>query len=1385
MNPSSIIAYITEGMSPLHLRLRSKLVAALAAEIPDWEAATGVAEPLTVEQAIHFLLASLTGQQARLSALRTLRDDFNGRYNRSYDENEQREHIIAFCRELGASQRDLEEDRRALDRWFGHDGLMDRFRKRFAETERQICFVLDRLGVVAARGIAEAGIGEARFFWQRIAIENEVVPLLVHDGDNRVCEAAFRCLATVIRRLPAEGRKESVSGSTLQFVYRCALESGQNVWLQSVALDLLACLSLPSLEAALRKRFGEPSSMSDDIFVRRRAVAIIGEVLPDVPSLANLLPMVMADPAEYVRQAIPQAVRHYPEFLECIAMRDHSSKVRAAAVLAVLPRQGDCTLAPGGAELLSRVMEADDDPFVLRVCLKVAGDGSEVLAGKGDEAAVNAWCEALLPSIGRLHQQSFPLSVRRWAAQAKERLWCVADHGRRELRDGLAREITSTREGRWRTLPAELTASHDESTVARVVALLCQEGFGCELSHRGGRYRIVKGNRFRFSWWRLIHELRTPAPDKRQAFRHTVGRHFFGDIRTPSAIMAEVSPTKVPGEPLLMAEEGGWRPYLPLPDEFLSALQGILPRGVAKIVTSEGVTEITPPRSPVKRIRAALVLTLRFDRFGRLRNWYPGGLTPPTEYLDAMARLGFTVRFSPHTGSNEPVDQSVSRFFPLAIPLLDLDFMARATDYFHSVYENSLEDLGIFALILLALFLGERLLLTRTSRRARRNIPLVIGGWGTRGKSGTERLKAALFTANGFGVVSKTTGCEAMLLHAFPFDALREMFIFRPYDKATIWEQHNVMELAERLDTEVLLWECMGLNPAYVNILQQCWMRDDIATITNTFPDHEDIQGPAGINIPRVMTEFIPKGSTLITSEEQMLPILEDAARRSGTGITSVGWLEAGLLTRDVLQRFPYEEHPYNVALVLSLADRLGFDRDFALKEMAERVVPDIGVLKAYPMAKLRTRRLQFINGMSANDRYGCLENWRRMELDLMHPDDEPGTWVTTVVNNRADRVARSKVFAQILVDDISADRHFLIGTNLYGLMGYLDRALDERLAGLSLWPDTGDSVAPTPLAILRDTAHRHRIPTEQRHLEARIRAMLGANSDGAGAPVTLMAGIGVAELREQLAEAGFPYVEQIIRHFEQDRKELDEYRRLAERLDGAVEGERQTLDQQFRELARRWLKNRIVVIEDHHATGEQLINRICDETPPHFTNRIMGLQNIKGTGLDFVYRWQAWDHCHAACTDIFSENPAQASRALADLAEFQGYGFLCEEHVRETVEAARHLAVAQSEQFQAELSIIVSNLDIAMGEIAACLNATRKRNLMTRIIDVIEAFLDAGDSIRRRKTADRIYRDLVNERISRQRAAVELQALVRRQKGGWLGDQLLRLKQYLKGADQ
>jgi len=79
-------------------------------------------------------------------------------------------------------------------------------------------------------------------------------------------------------------------------------------------------------------------------------------------------------------------------------------------------------------------------------------------------------------------------------------------------------------------------------------------------------------------------------------------------------------------------------------------------------------------------------------------------------------------------------------------------------------------------------------------------------------------------------------------------------------------------------------------------------------------------------------------------------------------------------------------------------------------------------------------------------------------------------------------------------------------------------------------------------------------------------------------------------------------------------------------------------------------------------------VRLIANQTPPGLYNRIMGMQNIKGTGLDFVYRWQAWEAVARACDQALDGDPAVATRGLAMLGSFQEYGILSDDKVRRTV---------------------------------------------------------------------------------------------------------------------
>lgn len=1351
-------ALLNEGLRPHEVRLEQRHVATLAAGWPGWLDRQDVRHAHRVELlAVRYVQSHIARIAQEIAVLREGQGNFTRRYSIADSDEDRRRIILDYAQELGASRAQLRGDAKAFRRWFGADAMQDRARIRIAEAERMLGFCLRSMGRMGERFLDK--VSDHASGWNALAFEDMILPLLAWEGDTRVRADAFQALARALQSVPPALAMRAISDTTTAHIYRAALDKRLDVWIQREALTLLASIAQDRFADVVEQRLTDRGD-GDDLFVRRHAIDLVGTSAWLKPKQDRLFGLALNDPSPFVRQGLAHALvyaddRVVRKYWPVLGLADTVVQVRAAA-LVQLPRlvlrkslYRDVVIWIGSA------FQYERDMYGMRVALKMLEDGALALESDGQRR----WVKSLLPPVEQLHTSSPMLAVRRWAAETRERLLCLIDPESKELAQRLAVVAKDCTPGGARHMPR---MTDDVDRLGRVLACLSQRDYGMGLERTQRGWRAWRGHRFGFRMWRFLHEWKHPSPDKRQAFKHTVGRTFRGTIRAPSAILSELAQTKVPGEPLHMASEAGSRPYLPLVDELISLLDESPSDGPLRLYTAEGVTEIVAPDSLAKRFAMQAALTRQFEKFASARNWAEGSAAHPATYLRMISELGFQVRFRPYPGTW--ADSAVTRFFPAMGAVSLPEWHSRLENYFFSPYDNTLFDLSIFIGVAIAGFIGHHIWVNRRMRKARNGIPLVIGGWGTRGKSGTERLKAALFNAQGYSVVSKTTGCEAMFLYSPAQGELREMFLFRPYDKATIWEQYNVVRLAKRLGCEVFLWECMALTPAFVRLLQRAWMRDDYSTLTNTFPDHEDLQGPAGINIPQVMTEFIPQGRTLLTSEEQMRPILQTAADALGTELKGVGWMESGMIAPDILARFPYQEHPDNIALVAALGAEMGIGYDYALKAMADRVVPDLGVLKTFPAANVSARRLEFSNGMSANERYGCLGNWKRLGFGDHDPQGKPGICISTVVNNRADRIARSRVFAGVLTQDIRADFHVLIGSNLDGLRGYLRESWEAYAQGLTLWPQHGgDGGAAAALAML---AREHRVVHGVEHVAARLGVML----EGIGAPATLVAHSGDSRaLADALSPLGLAHADEVVRFHQRDVDMLEEYVRLEQRCRHAGNQADVELDRAFREQMWRWFERRIVVVENYYATGDAVIAAIRDATPPGFHNRIMGMQNIKGTGLDFVYRWLAWDTCHRACNDLRSRDTMQQRRGLTSLAGFREFGLLTEAEVAATLEAVRDTPFGQQERVRAELATIASSLATAMQEVRAGINTTRSNGWTERIIDAIEAFLDAGDAVRRRKMSDRIYEDLATRRISESRAALELQALTRRQKGGWL----------------
>jgi hypothetical protein len=359
-----------------------------------------------------------------------------------------------------------------------------------------------------------------------------------------------------------------------------------------------------------------------------------------------------------------------------------------------------------------------------------------------------------------------------------------------------------------------------------------------------------------------------------------------------------------------------------------------------------------------------------------------------------------------------------------------------------------------------------------------------------------------------------------------------------------------------------------------------------------------------------------------------------------------------------------------------------------------------------------------------------------------------------------------------MLVNDLSADRHFLIGGNLNGLQGYIRDAWKEKASHLSLWADPRHPDADTALETLKQQAEHMRLPFTPELIQAHLRVMLSALPQIPNVDALMTDWDRPDDLEARLKPFDLGEVgTALLTTHRRELRVLEDYQRFAEQIRLVRREQTAALDQRFRDLVQQWFQSKFVVVEDYYASGEQILDRIAKETPPGFLNRIMGLQNIKGTGLDFVYRWQAWQACHDATRPLEVDHLPLTSQCVAPLAGFLDFGLLCNEHVRSVVARIKNSTLPHPPQVLEELDRVLERLESAMDTIQQKTQSsgTKRGSWFSTAVLQVEEFLDPGDAVRRRRKADRIYEDLVNERISRDRAVAELQILAHRQKGGWL----------------
>ena len=358
--------------------------------------------------------------------------------------------------------------------------------------------------------------------------------------------------------------------------------------------------------------------------------------------------------------------------------------------------------------------------------------------------------------------------------------------------------------------------------------------------------------------------------------------------------------------------------------------------------------------------------------------------------------------------------------------------------------------LGALALVLVI----SGLLEFRSHQLVLSNIPVRIHVNGTRGKSSVTRLIAAGLRAGGKRTFAKTTGTAPRVIDAEGIDR-----IIHRLRSPSIGEQVRLLKYFSAEKPDVVVMECMAVQPQYQWISEHQMVKSDIGVITNARPDHLDEMGPTDVDVVRSLCNSVPIDGTLITAEEKYKNILEEVAEQNGSEFLHS---DEGSITDSELNKFSYIEHPQNIAIALDVCKKMGIKRDVALTGM-HSVKPDLGALIVWKL-KGENGSLQFVNGMAANDPVSTLQIWKVVI------DRYPTTSGSAVFfNSRDDRPLRTNQMLALTFEEIKPEHFIIRGDKIASKVNRLIHHSPETKVQIFPLDDKIDSVSKSILDLPED----------------------------------------------------------------------------------------------------------------------------------------------------------------------------------------------------------------------------------------------------------------------------------------------------------------------------
>jgi poly-gamma-glutamate synthase PgsB/CapB len=133
---------------------------------------------------------------------------------------------------------------------------------------------------------------------------------------------------------------------------------------------------------------------------------------------------------------------------------------------------------------------------------------------------------------------------------------------------------------------------------------------------------------------------------------------------------------------------------------------------------------------------------------------------------------------------------------------------------------------------------------------------------------------------------------------------------------------------------EIIVMECMALQPQYQALSERQMVCSTRGVIINARADHLDMMGPDAADFALALAGTVPFGPHLFTADRKYHDTFEYAAEDRGSELHATTEADVEAVSAEEMAAFQYAEHAENVSLALKVCMALGVERSDALSGM-------------------------------------------------------------------------------------------------------------------------------------------------------------------------------------------------------------------------------------------------------------------------------------------------------------------------------------------------------------------------------------------------------------------------------------------------------------------